>query len=151
MDDVYYGEVMSVTTLNGDRPDAIVINEHAFIDLGLPSGLLWADRNVGASSPLNGGDYFAWGETEPKETYSEANYKWWNGSFSKYNSFDHKYDKNKLCLELTSWHKEQYHLQIVNLVDMHLLLLAHYYSLNNKFHTYTRANILYLYLERPLV
>lgn len=90
LDDVYYGEVMSVTTLNGDRPDAIVINEHAFIDLGLPSGLLWADRNVGASSPLNGGDYFAWGETEPKETYSEANYKWWNGSFSKYNSFDHK-------------------------------------------------------------
>lgn len=90
LDKVYYGDVMSVTTLEGDRPEPKIINEHSFVDLGLPSGLLWADRNVGASSPLNGGDYFAWGETEPKETYSEANYKWWNGSFTKYNSFDQK-------------------------------------------------------------
>lgn len=90
MDDVYYGNVVSVTTLEGDRPEQEIIYEHSFIDLGLPSGLLWADRNVGASSPLDGGDYFAWGETEPKETYSEANYKWWNGSFTKYNSFDQK-------------------------------------------------------------
>ena len=90
LDNVYYGDVMSVTTLEGDRPEPKIINEHSFVDLGLPSGLLWADINVGASRPLNGGDYFAWGETEPKETYSEANYKWWNGSFTKYNSFDHK-------------------------------------------------------------
>jgi hypothetical protein len=33
------------------------------VDLGLPSGLLWADRNVGASSPEDFGTYFAWGET----------------------------------------------------------------------------------------
>lgn len=91
LDDVYYGNVMSVTTLKGDRPEPKIINEHSFVDLGLPSGLLWADRNIGASSALvDGGDYFAWGETEPKETYSKANYKWWNGSFTKYNSFDHK-------------------------------------------------------------
>lgn len=92
LDDVYYGEVMSVTTLKGDCPDATVINEHAFIDLGLPSGLLWADRNVGASSFYDGGEHFAWGETEPKETYNEANYKWWsNGSLTKYNSYDGKF------------------------------------------------------------
>lgn len=35
------------------------------IDLGLPSGLKWADCNVGANAPDDYGDYFAWGETEP--------------------------------------------------------------------------------------
>ena len=36
------------------------------IDLGLPSGTLWADRNIGAKSPEDSGCYFAWGEIEPK-------------------------------------------------------------------------------------
>lgn len=38
------------------------------VDLGLPSGRLWADRNVGASSPEDFGTYFAWGETEGYNT-----------------------------------------------------------------------------------
>lgn len=46
-----------------------VINGHWFVDLGLPSGLLWADTNVGAGTPENEGSYFAWGETQPKSTY----------------------------------------------------------------------------------
>lgn len=37
-----------------------------YVDLGLPSGTLWAPYNVGASAPTEGGDYFAWGETKPK-------------------------------------------------------------------------------------
>ena len=37
---------------------------YEMVDLGLPSGLLWADRNIGASSPEDFGTYFAWGETE---------------------------------------------------------------------------------------
>jgi hypothetical protein len=52
------------------------------VDLGLPSGTLWADRNVGADSPEDYGDYFAWGETEPKSTYSWSNYKWCKGVYS---------------------------------------------------------------------
>ena len=36
-----------------------------FVDLGLPSGTLWADRNIGATAPEETGDYFRWGETEP--------------------------------------------------------------------------------------
>ncbi len=44
------------------------------IDLGLPSGTLWADRNVGASSTLDYGDYYAWGETETKSDYSWDTY-----------------------------------------------------------------------------
>ena len=38
--------------------------DYLFIDLGLPSGLKWADRNIGATKPEEGGLYFAWGETE---------------------------------------------------------------------------------------
>lgn len=46
------------------------------IDLGLPSGLKWASWNVGASSPEEYGNYYAWGEIEPKETYTWENYKY---------------------------------------------------------------------------
>ena len=54
--------------------------EHEWVDLGLPSGTLWATCNIGADSPEEYGDYFAWGETEPKEYYSWNTYKWCNGS-----------------------------------------------------------------------
>ena len=51
------------------------VNGHGYVDLGLPSGLLWATCNVGASNPEDYGDYFAWGETTPKEIYySPSNY-----------------------------------------------------------------------------
>ena len=59
----------------GSSPD-----EHEWVDLGLPSGTLWATCNVGASAPEEYGDYFAWGETEPKDNYDWSNYKWCNGS-----------------------------------------------------------------------
>ena len=42
---------------------ANIHNGHEFVDLGLPSGLLWATCNVGATSPEQAGLYFAWGET----------------------------------------------------------------------------------------
>lgn len=50
-----------------------------WVDLGLPSGLLWADRNVGAASPENYGYYYAWGETKPKEVYDWTTYAYGNG------------------------------------------------------------------------
>lgn len=50
-------------------------NHPHLIDLGLPSGTLWACCNVGASVPEEYGDYFAWGETEPKSYYQYSNYK----------------------------------------------------------------------------
>lgn len=46
----------------------IVIDGHKYIDLGLSSGTLWATMNIGASTPEDYGDYFAWGETAPKVT-----------------------------------------------------------------------------------
>ncbi len=44
------------------------------VDLGLPSGTLWADRNIGATSPEDYGAYFAWGEISPKSDYTWSTY-----------------------------------------------------------------------------
>ena len=49
------------------------INGHEYVDLGLPSGLKWATCNVGAKFPEEYGDYFAWGEVNPKEKYTIEN------------------------------------------------------------------------------
>ena len=89
LDEVYYSAVNSITT-KGEKPQ--VINGHKFVDLGLPSGLLWAETNVGASSSSKDGDYFAWGETEPKSYYDLNSYKWGSdyNNLSKYNSSDGK-------------------------------------------------------------
>lgn len=58
-------------------------NGKQYVDLGLPSGTLWATMNVGASRPEDYGSYFAWGETSPKQVYSWGTYKWCNGDFDK--------------------------------------------------------------------
>ena len=60
-----------------------------WVDLGLPSGLLWATRNVGASSPEDYGDYFAWAETQPKSYYDWDNYT--------YSCHDYRPDLTKYC------------------------------------------------------
>ena len=65
-------------------------DEGYYVDLGLPSGTLWATMNVGASSPEDFGYFLAWGETEPKdvEAYTWSGYKWCEGdvySLTKYN------------------------------------------------------------------
>ena len=52
---------------------------HAYVDLGLPSGLLWATCNVGANAPGEYGDYFAWGETQTKDNFSWTNYQYCMG------------------------------------------------------------------------
>ena len=53
-------------------------NGHEYVDLGL--SVKWATCNVGANAPEEYGDYFAWGEVEPKESYDWSTYKWCNGS-----------------------------------------------------------------------
>ncbi|MBO7133570.1 MAG: hypothetical protein J6W06_05400 [Bacteroidales bacterium] len=54
------------------------LNGHEYVDLGLPSGTKWATCNVGATSPKEYGDYFAWGETKPKNTYTEETYMYFS-------------------------------------------------------------------------
>ena len=71
-----YGDEMSFTTEEEDEegcePDGEIAG-HYYVDLGLPSGVKWATCNVGASSPEDYGDYFAWGETSPKAEYTWEN------------------------------------------------------------------------------
>ena len=61
---------------------------HEYVDLGL--SVMWATCNVGADSPEEGGDRFAWGETETKTTYNYMTSKWYDYEserFLKYNLY----------------------------------------------------------------
>ena len=48
---------------------------HQWVDMGLPSGTRWATCNLGATKSSQAGNYYAWGETTTKSTFSESNYK----------------------------------------------------------------------------
>ena len=65
----HYGNIISVTF------NKLFVGEA--IDLGL--SVKWASMNIGATSPEEYGDYFAWGETIPKNTYNYSTYKWCQG------------------------------------------------------------------------
>ena len=61
------------------------INGHDWVDLGLPSGTLWATCNVGANAPEENGDYFSWGETAAKEEYLLSTCKYFDyNNITKY-------------------------------------------------------------------
>ena len=85
------------------NPDNDPYNGHEYVDLGL--SVKWATCNVGATSPEEYGDYFAWGETTPKTTYYWSTYKYCNGtsdSMTKYcTSSNYGTVDNKTTLELT--------------------------------------------------
>lgn len=104
------GEKLSFSPVSTPGPGKTPAGLEA-IDLGLPSGMLWANMNVGAEKPEDYGLYFAWGETtgytsdtSDGHSFDWASYKWCNGSsntmtkyctISKYGTVD-----NKKVLEL---------------------------------------------------
>lgn len=66
-------------TVNRKEQEAILQpTQGEFIDLGLPSRILWASCNIGAKTPEKYGQYYAWGETISKEEYTLATYKYYN-------------------------------------------------------------------------
>jgi hypothetical protein len=67
-------------TAAGQSATFTPVPSHEYVDLGLPSGLLWATCNVGADTPEDYGDYFAWGETQPKDYYDYSTYRYCMGS-----------------------------------------------------------------------
>ncbi len=95
------GKLWNCQTLGKNR---YKINGHVFVDLGLPSGLLWAETNIGASTAKDAGNYYAWGEVTAygekkdfgdktvKTTYGWSNYKYGTSSseLTKYTSGDEK-------------------------------------------------------------
>ena len=68
-----------------------------FIDLGL--SVKWATCNLGAKSPEESGNYFAWGETKPKTTYSDGTYKYYDYEYAKYTKYNPSDSKTLLDLE----------------------------------------------------
>ena len=90
-------DISGGTTPNTPTEPENTENGHEYVDLGL--SVKWATCNVGATKPEEYGDYFAWGETQPKSYYDWSNYKWCNGSDdtqtkyctnSSYGIVDHK-------------------------------------------------------------
>lgn len=67
------------------------------VDLGLSSGILWATCNIGASSPSEIGEYFAWGEKETKDAYGWETYELCHGSYNSI--FKYTEDDRKSILE----------------------------------------------------
>ena len=82
---------------NNEAPANGELTAGDWVDLGLPSGLLWASRNIGADQPTDDGQFFAWGETQPKMEYSWETYaygysyaemtKYCNNEYLGYNGY----------------------------------------------------------------
>ena len=88
--EVPYNELDSIVTYEAATPGqgsgtiGLVGTVADAVDLGLPSGTLWASWNVGATKPEEYGGYYAWGETEEKETYTQDNYKHYDNTRQEY-------------------------------------------------------------------
>lgn len=54
-----------------------------WVDMGLPSGLLWASYNVGATSPEDYGNHYAWGDTTAKDIFNVSTYPYAKGSYDQ--------------------------------------------------------------------
>ena len=79
----YYVRAYAVTadgTYYGEQKTFVTSQAGVWVDLGLPSGTLWATCNVGANAPEEYGDYFAWGETQSKDYYYWDTYQYCMGS-----------------------------------------------------------------------
>ena len=84
------------------------VADYGYVDLGLPSGTLWATCNVGADTPEGYGDYFAWGETQPKDYYDWSTYQYCNGSYTTMTKYcdDSSYGYNGFTDNLTTLQPE---------------------------------------------
>lgn len=81
------GEAVKTVTVTQAAAEKTYITNLQAVDLGL--SVLWADRDLGADSPYEYGDYYAWGETETKLDYTWNNYRWSEGTnrtLTKYNT-----------------------------------------------------------------
>ena len=82
------------------------VGGHDYVDLGLPSGTLWATCNIGASKPEYYGNYYAWGETKPQanNTYNWSSYKYANGNYDRLTKYcnSNSYGNNGFTDNLTA-------------------------------------------------
>ena len=96
-----YGEVLALLTSGWEDVISGYINNYSYVDLGLPSGVKWATNNIGATTSEELGNYYAWGETATKSTYTSSN----SVTYNKYMndiSGDDQYDAARANWE-SSW------------------------------------------------
>jgi len=99
---------VSTNFLSKDASDVVAghiytIDRSGFVDLGIEGGILWADKNIGATNVYDYGNYYAWGETTTKETqYNWSTYKYGNAysQLTKYCN-DSEYGKDGFSDDLT--------------------------------------------------
>lgn len=97
----YYGQTLTFTTekANAKNLTCSDSNHPHMIDLGLPSGTMWACCNVGASKPEDYGDYYAWGEIRTKSEYTNSTYDYYDGSSYRRIGSDISRDKYDVAYE----------------------------------------------------
>lgn len=83
--------LLGLFTVSCNKEEITINRNGDWVDLGLPSGLLWATRNVGATSPEDYGDYFAWGETQPNKHFYDG------FSYIYMERGDHSFQLTKYC------------------------------------------------------
>ena len=92
---VYVHDTINISTCDSiHTPEGLEM-----VDLGLPSGVKWANMNLGATAPQGYGDYFAWGETNPKAMYDWSTYFDTNDDGSTFIKYNNKGGKTTLDLE----------------------------------------------------
>ena len=77
---------------NNNDENVNIIGGHAYIDLGLPSGLLWATCNIGATTTESMGSGFAWAGLEPFDTVGglHPSNAYWNESLQQYTKYNYE-------------------------------------------------------------
>ncbi|MBR6141109.1 MAG: hypothetical protein IKQ37_05040 [Bacteroidaceae bacterium] len=78
-------------------PTSGTTDGHDWVDLGLPSGTLWATMNVGSNAPEGQGDTFRWGETEPYDGSGAETYKFYGNWHWSEDAFQYVGDLTKYC------------------------------------------------------
>ena len=79
--------IKKLEELKGSLGTGSVVYSTEYVDLGLPSGTLWAKCNLGAGSPEMIGEYYAWGETGAKTLYTPSNYAFTDGSWGNFTKY----------------------------------------------------------------
>ena len=100
---LYFGDIKTFET--PDFPPISGTHEgHDYVDLGLPSGLKWATCNIGASSPEEYGNFFAWAEVRPKQEYTWKTYR--HAVYNRHYGGHYDITKYK-AMEYTDYSKKQ--------------------------------------------
>lgn len=99
-----YKTTLGIKELRDERTLEITYpDDEKWVDLGLPSGILWAAYNVGATSPEEYGGYYAWGETEEKSEYTWENYKFYNSATDNFNFIGSNISNTKYDVAHVKW------------------------------------------------